>query len=332
MADLKQAARQALAKDIKDSVLELSDGRRFPDLMAAIDQLAALSQPAEAQRKPVAWIEHALSGTGERLLHFARRAPTVRDDVTNPIWTPLYTHPAAQPVQVPEDERNAFERWFEGNRCLPGENWFRRDIDEPEEYLSTHTAEAWDGWKARAMLAAAPLPPAQPEHVPEAGFGEPVNRRLLEALRECLFYLNDNLGSLEASLAVKRAEAAIAEVEAQPEAQIVCWRGLVDGVPATDWIDGGNPDVSSIEPSGAIQVAYSSPEIAGMQSAINNLSMLVEEQRALLVEVEDVCGRDGHGGPLEDGESELIDKVRLHLEKLNAPTTEAQPMSRDGAA
>lgn len=65
--------------------------------------------------------------------------------------------------------------------------------------------------------------------------------------------------------------------------------------------------------------ATSSPEIAGMQSAINHLSLLVEEQRALLVEVEEVCGRDGHGGQLEDGESELIDKVRRHLEMLSAP-------------
>lgn len=49
---------------------------------------------------------------------------------------------------------------------------------------------------------------------------EPVNRRLLEVLRECLFYLNDNLGSLEASLAAKRGEAAIAEAEAQLAAKL----------------------------------------------------------------------------------------------------------------
>lgn len=47
MTDTRKAAE--LAKDIKDAVLELSDGHRFPDLMEAIDQLAALSQPAEGQ-------------------------------------------------------------------------------------------------------------------------------------------------------------------------------------------------------------------------------------------------------------------------------------------
>lgn len=71
-----------------------------------------------------------------------------------------------------------------------------------------------------------------------------------------------------------------------------------------------------------------SPEMAGMQSAIGHLSRLVVEQRALLVEVEDVCGRDGLGGTLEDGESELIDKVRRHLDKLNAPETSMQPVNR----
>ena len=46
-----------------------------------------------AQQRPVAWIEHEWSGTGLRHLHFEKREPMVRDEVVNPVWTPLYTAP-----------------------------------------------------------------------------------------------------------------------------------------------------------------------------------------------------------------------------------------------
>ena len=59
--------------------------------------------------------------------------------------------------------------------------------------------------------------------------------------------------------------------------------------------------------------------IAGLESAVTHLSVLLDSFRALLVEVNDVCGRDGHGGPLEDGESEIIDKVRAALSMTEAP-------------
>ena len=53
-----------------------------------------------------------------------------------------------------QQERSAFERWYEGY-CLPGEaDWFRRDADDPDEYKHGHTSEAWAGWQARAALAA----------------------------------------------------------------------------------------------------------------------------------------------------------------------------------
>lgn len=58
--------------------------------------------------------------------------------------------------------------------------------------------------------------------------------------------------------------------------------------------------------------------IAGLKSAVSHLSACLESFRALLVEVDDVCGRDGHGGPLEDGESEIIDKVRAALSMTEA--------------
>lgn len=56
-------------------------------------------QPPAAQQEPVAWIEHEWSGTGLRHLHFEKREPMVRDEVVNPVWTPLYTAP--QPARQP---------------------------------------------------------------------------------------------------------------------------------------------------------------------------------------------------------------------------------------
>jgi hypothetical protein len=54
-------------------------------------ELAALkAQPV------VAWIEHDWSGAGARHLCFERRAPSVRDQVVNPIWTPLCVSAQAQ--------------------------------------------------------------------------------------------------------------------------------------------------------------------------------------------------------------------------------------------
>ena len=56
---------------------------------------------AESQKtEPVAWIEHEWAGTGLRKLHFEKRDPTVRDEVVNPVWTPLYAAPL-QPVEKP---------------------------------------------------------------------------------------------------------------------------------------------------------------------------------------------------------------------------------------
>lgn len=52
---------------------------------------AAPQQPV--QQEPGAWIEHEWSGTGLRHLHFEKREPMVRDEVVNPVWTPLYTAP-----------------------------------------------------------------------------------------------------------------------------------------------------------------------------------------------------------------------------------------------
>ena len=62
--------------------------------------------PQQPAPEPVAWVEHEWSGTGSRKLHFEKRDPTVRDEVVNPVWTPLYTDPPKrQPLSGLEVER-----------------------------------------------------------------------------------------------------------------------------------------------------------------------------------------------------------------------------------
>ena len=71
----------------------VSQGDKANEVLHALKKLA--EQPAQ-QQEPVAWIEHEWSGTGLKHLHFERREPTLRDEVVNPVWTPLYTSPPAQ--------------------------------------------------------------------------------------------------------------------------------------------------------------------------------------------------------------------------------------------
>ena len=71
-----------------------------------------------------------------------------------------------------------------------------------------------------------------------------------------------------------------------------------------------------------------SATIAGLESAVIHISALLDSFRALLVEVNDVCGRDGHGGPLEDGESEIIDKVRAALSMTDASQQETKEICK----
>jgi hypothetical protein len=64
------------------------------------------------KQEPVAWIEHEWSGSGLRHLHFERREQSVRDEVMNPIWTPLYTTPpAAQRTWVGLTDKEIEECW-----------------------------------------------------------------------------------------------------------------------------------------------------------------------------------------------------------------------------
>lgn len=56
--------------------------------------------------------------------------------------------------------------------------------------------------------------------------------------------------------------------------------------------------------------------LAGLITTVGHLSTLVDQQRSLLVEIEDHFSR-GWLGSLEDGESEIIDKVRAMIAMTN---------------
>ncbi|MGL5117576.1 MAG: hypothetical protein ACRC7C_19865 [Beijerinckiaceae bacterium] len=66
-----------------------------------------------------------------------------------------------------------------------------------------------------------------------------------------------------------------------------------------------------------------SATIAGLECAVGHLSAMVEKQLRLLLEVEQVCGRDAYGMEFEDGDSELIDKVRAHLDATTDPDADS---------
>lgn len=154
------------------------------------------------------------------------------DELLDELVAAALSHPEPEAVQVPQGWRLVPED--------PTQEILRRH-SENTDGLDEYTAR--QDW--HAMLAAAPQPPAQPEargdekprawiradwsgsapeeltfdrpdtrspaqteHVPEAGFGEPVNRRLLEALRYCIKQVPE-------LATVPGVNCAIAEAEAQ---------------------------------------------------------------------------------------------------------------------
>jgi hypothetical protein len=103
-----------------------------------------------------------------------------------------------------QQERADFEAWYEGH-CLPGEaDWFRRDPNEPGEYKHRHTADAWEGWQARAALAAQGVPA---DLLRAAESIEGAIGTLAEGLEGHLEALNAPLIALRAALAATPAPA-----------------------------------------------------------------------------------------------------------------------------
>lgn len=71
-------------------------------------------------------------------------------------------------------------------------------------------------------------------------------------------------------------------------------------------------------------------ETQRLSTTITSLQAMVEEQRQLLTDVKDICGRDGLDVELEDGDSEIIDRIRAHL-KRGQPENEAPPAGRQSS-
>lgn len=87
---INQLADDLENPDFPNGSLTAKAAFHLRELQGRIFELEA--QPP-VQQEPVAWIEHEWSGTGLRHLHFEKREPTVREEVVNPVWTPLYTMP-----------------------------------------------------------------------------------------------------------------------------------------------------------------------------------------------------------------------------------------------
>lgn len=66
----------------------------------------------------------------------------------------LWHHGQSTGVNKPsvEQERELFECWYEADAMPCEGDWFKRDPDEPDEYDSPNTHQAWEAWKFRAGL------------------------------------------------------------------------------------------------------------------------------------------------------------------------------------
>lgn len=193
MTDLRKAAQQALEtlQQLQGGCTDSDDGTVeaitvwCPEVIEALE--SALSQPAEAQGEPLFLLHTGqIDSSGEqdeweteadsqqRVDEFCRQHPGMT----------IGLYPSAQPVQVPEGWRPSEAQYLE---------WCDRH-DLPER----HSREAFDDAVSLHLLAAAPLPPAQPkpQHdtdmeqrwpnavTPAEHPQKTVNRRLLEALIE----------------------------------------------------------------------------------------------------------------------------------------------------
>jgi hypothetical protein len=59
--------------------------------------------------------------------------------------------------------------------------------------------------------------------------------------------------------------------------------------------------------------------IAGLETSVLHLSAMFDEQLRMLIEIEEKLGLDGMGAPLNDGESELIDRLRAYIQSMTSP-------------
>lgn len=127
------------------------------------------------------------------------------------------------------------------------------------------------------------------------------------------------------------------ELTAEQEAGLTCRASHIPGVAAPQpaqslalqaalgYVERHTPNLVYTEIAKAVAAPQPAHDqgliatLAGLEASTGHLSAIVDQQRALLAEVEDVFGRDERGIPFEDGDSMLIDKVRAHLACIATP-------------
>lgn len=70
-------------------------------------------------------------------------------------------------------------------------------------------------------------------------------------------------------------------------------------------------------------------EVAGLDASIGHLSRILSAQQWLIEESERLLSTDDFGAPLEDGDSELLDKIRSHIAAFGSPEAQPAPVVPD---
>ena len=197
-----------------------------------------------------------------------------------PVGTKLYTTPpAAQPAPVPHPDDLAVDRFATAMKAK----------------MAKQRAKGYGGWDSPDQCPAERLQTMLIDHLAKGDTVDVGNFAMM-------------LWNRGESTASPAPPAPVQEPVAQPasEEEMKVYRAIADNY---------RKDITT--PTAAPETDAAT--VAGLHASISILSHLVDQQRQLLVEVEDVCGRDGHGAPFEDGESELIDKVRAQIAAINPP-------------
>ena len=210
-------------------------------------------------------------------------------------------------------ERARFEAW-----ARPGGYNLRRN-EVLGHYSNIDTLRAWEGWQA--ALASRDEVAQQPQ-------GQtPDHSKLLKMIaHRARCFPSYPMGYHLPEVFAAVGEAPPEHTVPVPQGQAVSDEQLREIDDAHDWqtTNGRMAAYRAIlalrdKPEQRVPLSDDFATIAGLESAVGHLSTLVDEQRALLVESEDVFGRDGHGGRYEDGECNLIDRIRAHLEMTAPP-------------
>jgi hypothetical protein len=165
---------EALTADIKAAVSELADGRKYPDLLEAIDRLAALAQQAAPPLTPSQALD-ALIADSQELEQAAPPAAQAEPMALEPYDAGLLSDFGGGNVEWWQDyiraELGRAHEFYQSQvaaptpaaQAEPPTGWKLVPEEPTPEMLEAMTSSAWLLGCYRAMLAAAPAPAAQAE-------------------------------------------------------------------------------------------------------------------------------------------------------------------------